>query len=115
LIIEDVAWERLDPLVLPEFDLYWRITLDFLNIAIAQWPEILAKRGLVDRARRQVALIEAQSRRLRDGAMTGPVIAIAPLERIEPPRGCLRPLRERQGARSFCRALIRTSTPSPGH
>ena len=76
LIIEDVAWERLDPLVLPEFDLYWRITLDFLNIAIAQWPEILAKRGLVDRARRQVALIEAQSRRLRDGAMTGPVIAI---------------------------------------
>ncbi len=76
LIIEDVAWEKLDPLVLPEFDSYWRITLDFLNIAIAQWPRSLAERGLVDGARRQVALIEAQSRRLRDGAMTGPVIAI---------------------------------------
>ena len=76
LIIEDVAWERLDPLVLPEFDPYWRITLDFLNIAIAQWPRILAECNLVDKARRQVALIEAQSRRLQDGALSGPVIAI---------------------------------------
>ncbi|MGH6840988.1 MAG: double-strand break repair protein AddB, partial [Methylocella sp.] len=48
LIIEDVAWQRLDPLVLPEFDRYWRITLDFLNIAIEQWPKILAERNLVD-------------------------------------------------------------------
>jgi ATP-dependent helicase/nuclease subunit B len=76
LIIEDVAWERLDPLVLPEFDPYWRITLDFLNIAIEQWPEILAERNLVNKARRQVALIEAQSRRLQDGTLSGPVIAI---------------------------------------
>jgi ATP-dependent helicase/nuclease subunit B len=76
LIIEDVAWERLDPLVLPEFDPYWRITLDFLNIAIEGWPKILAERNLVDKARRQVALIEAQSRRLQDGTLSGPVIAI---------------------------------------
>jgi ATP-dependent helicase/nuclease subunit B len=76
LIIEDVAWERLDPLVLPEFDRYWRISLDFLNIAIEQWPKILAERNLVDKARRQVALIEAQSRRLQDGTLSGPVIAI---------------------------------------
>ncbi|MGH6935215.1 MAG: double-strand break repair protein AddB, partial [Methylocella sp.] len=76
LIIEGVAWERLDPLVLPEFDSYWRITLDFLNIAITHWPEILAERNLVDKARRQVALIEAQSRRLQDGTLSGPVIAI---------------------------------------
>ncbi|MDQ6867181.1 MAG: double-strand break repair protein AddB [Pseudomonadota bacterium] len=76
LIIEGVAWEKLDPLVLPEFDRYWRITLDFLNIAIKQWPRILAERNLVDKARRQVALIEAQSRRLQDGTLTGPVVAI---------------------------------------
>ncbi|MGQ0444672.1 MAG: double-strand break repair protein AddB, partial [Beijerinckiaceae bacterium] len=76
LIIEDVAWERLDPLVLPEFDRYWRITLDFLNIAIEQLPKILAERNLTDNVRRQVALIEAQSRRLQDGALCGPVIAI---------------------------------------
>jgi ATP-dependent helicase/nuclease subunit B len=76
LIIEDVAWERLDPLVLPEFDPYWRITLDFLNIAIEQWPPILAQRGLVDKARRQNALIDVHIRRLQDGAVRGPVIAI---------------------------------------
>jgi ATP-dependent helicase/nuclease subunit B len=76
LIIEDVAWKRLDPLVLPEFDRYWRITLDFLNIAIEQWPESLREQGLVDKARRQVALIEAQSRRVQDGTQSGPVIAI---------------------------------------
>jgi ATP-dependent helicase/nuclease subunit B len=76
LIIEDVAWEKLDPLVLPEFDPYWRITLDFLNIAIEQWPQILADRGLVDKARRQDALIDAQIRRLQDGTVSGPVIAI---------------------------------------
>jgi ATP-dependent helicase/nuclease subunit B len=76
LIIEDVAWDRLDPLVLPEFDPYWRITLDFLNIAIEQWPKILAECNLLDNARRQVALIEMQSRRLQDGALSGPVIAI---------------------------------------
>jgi ATP-dependent helicase/nuclease subunit B len=76
LIIEGVAWEKLDPLVLPEFDPYWRITLKFLNIAIEGWPKILAERNLVDKARRQVALIEAQSRRLRDGTLSGPVVAI---------------------------------------
>ncbi len=76
LIIEDVAWTRLDPLVLPEFDPYWRITLDFLDIAIAQWPEILARFGLVDKARRQVALIARQSQNLQAGRANGPVIAI---------------------------------------
>ncbi|VFU09046.1 Double-strand break repair protein AddB [Methylocella tundrae] len=76
LIIEDINWERLDPLVLPEFDPYWRITLDFLNIAIKGWPKILDERGLVDKARRQVALIEKQSIKLREGRWQGPVVAI---------------------------------------
>jgi ATP-dependent helicase/nuclease subunit B len=76
LIIEDVAWTRLDPLALPELDKYWQITLNFLNIAIKEWPQILAARCCVDKARRQAALIEAQCRRLEDGAFKGPVIAI---------------------------------------
>jgi ATP-dependent helicase/nuclease subunit B len=76
LIIEDVAWTKLDPLVLPEFDPYWRITLDFLNIAIEHWPKILESQGLVDKARRQMALVEAQSRKLRDGRDQKPIIAI---------------------------------------
>ncbi|MGP8231167.1 MAG: double-strand break repair protein AddB [Methylovirgula sp.] len=76
LIIEDVAWEKLDPLVLPEFDRYWRVTLDFLNIAIAQWPSILALHNFVDAARRHVLLIEAQIAETEAGRGKGPVIAI---------------------------------------
>jgi ATP-dependent helicase/nuclease subunit B len=80
LIIEDVAWDRLDPRalpeLLPELDSYWCITLDFLTIAIKGWPKILAERGLVDKARRQVALIDAQCRRLEEGVFAGPIVAI---------------------------------------
>jgi ATP-dependent helicase/nuclease subunit B len=75
LIIEDVAWEKLDPLALPEFDQYWRITLDFLNIAVTQWPAILAAHGLVDAARRQQILVEAQIASIEAGR-AGPVIAM---------------------------------------
>ncbi|HXW70385.1 MAG TPA: double-strand break repair protein AddB [Methylocella sp.] len=76
LIIEDVSWKKFDRLALPEFDPYWGITLDFLNIAIEQWPRILGAKNLVDKARRQVTLIDAQKRRLESGAFTGPVLAI---------------------------------------
>jgi ATP-dependent helicase/nuclease subunit B len=75
LIIEDVGWTKLDPLVLPEFDSYWRITIDFLNIAIKQWPDILAAQGLVDAAKRRMALVDQQSALIRSGK-AGPVIAI---------------------------------------
>ncbi len=75
LIIEDVEWTRLDPLVLPEFDMYWRITIDFLDIAIKQWPLILKERGLVDPARRRMKLVDLQSARILSGH-AGPVIAI---------------------------------------
>jgi len=115
LIIRGCGLERLDPLVLPEFDLYWRITLDFLNIAIAQWPVILAKRGLVDRARRQVALIEAQSRRLRDGAMTGPVIAIGSTGTNRATARLLAAIARAPRGAVVLPGLIRTSTLSPGH
>ncbi|MGB7368982.1 MAG: double-strand break repair protein AddB, partial [Methylovirgula sp.] len=75
LIIEDVAWEKLDLLALPEFDQYWRITLDFLNIAVTRWPTILAAQGLVDAARRQQVLVEAQIARI-EAERTRPVIAM---------------------------------------
>lgn len=76
MIIEDVAWERLDPLVLPEFDHYWRITLDFLNIAMREWPRVLAGNNLIDAARRRVLLAEAQITRIKSGRVQGPIIAI---------------------------------------
>jgi ATP-dependent helicase/nuclease subunit B len=75
LIIEDVEWKRLDPLVLPEFDIYWRITIDFLDIAIRQWPDILRGLGLADPAYRRMKLVDTQSKRILSG-QAGPVIAI---------------------------------------
>jgi len=75
LIIEDVAWTKLDPLVVPEFDAYWRITMDFLDIAMKQWPLILDERHLVDPATRRMKLVDRQSTHILSGN-AGPVIAI---------------------------------------
>jgi ATP-dependent helicase/nuclease subunit B len=74
MTIEGVPWERLAGLAPDNFDAYWRITLDFLKIAIAQWPAWLGERGLVDRAARSALLVEREIARLAAGAMTGPVI-----------------------------------------
>lgn len=76
LIIEDVGWKKLDQLALPEFDLFWRITLDFLNIAIEQWPLILRDHHFVDAARRHVMLVTAQIEQIATGRARGPLIAI---------------------------------------
>jgi ATP-dependent helicase/nuclease subunit B len=73
LIIEDVAWEKLTRLCLNSFDDYWRITLDFLNIAISHWPQVLAERNKIDCARRQVLLIEREITRMEQDR--GPIVA----------------------------------------
>jgi ATP-dependent helicase/nuclease subunit B len=74
MTIEGVPWDRLAGLAPDSFDAYWRITLDFLKIAIAQWPAWLSERGLVDRAARSALLVEREIARLAAGAMSGPVI-----------------------------------------
>jgi ATP-dependent helicase/nuclease subunit B len=74
MIIEGVPWARLEGLAPGDFDPYWRITLDFLKIAIAQWPAWLAERGLVDEAARGALLVERELTRLAAGARRGPVI-----------------------------------------
>ena len=56
MIIENVEWRGLENLG-GEFDDYWRITLRFLDIAITEWPRILAARGVCDPAARQNMLI----------------------------------------------------------
>ena len=74
LVIEDVAWTRIEPLATDDFDRYWRITLDFLDVAITQYPQILAAMQRVDSATRQMRLIEAEVKRLTTGTVGGPVI-----------------------------------------
>jgi ATP-dependent helicase/nuclease subunit B len=74
LIIEGVDPERLDNLVTENFDPYWRITLDFLKIAFAQWPAWLNERGLIDRVRRGALLIDNEIRALASKTSRGPTI-----------------------------------------
>src|SRR5262245_47926845 len=69
-----VAWDRLDGLVPETLDRYWQLTLEFLQIARENWPQILAERGAIEPAARRDALIKAEAARL--AAHTGgPVIA----------------------------------------
>ncbi len=73
MIIEGVAWTRLETLAPDLYDPYWRITLDFLKIAFAHWPEWLAERGLIDRAKRIALLIDEEIKAL-DSPRRGPTI-----------------------------------------
>ena len=68
------ALGKLETLAPDFYDSYWRITLDFLKIAFAHWPEWLAERGLIDRAKRVALLIENEIKALADGARRGPTI-----------------------------------------
>jgi ATP-dependent helicase/nuclease subunit B len=78
-LIDDMIIDKVDPQALetlaPEtYDRYWRITLDFLKIAFAAWPDWLAEQGLIDRAARVAALVEAEIVGLASGARRGPTI-----------------------------------------
>jgi ATP-dependent helicase/nuclease subunit B len=73
MIIEGAPWTRLETLAPDLYDPYWRITLDFLKIAFAHWPEWLAERGLIDRAKRIALLIEDEIKAL-EGSRRGPTI-----------------------------------------
>ena len=74
MIIEGVDWRRLERLAPEEYDVYWRITLDFLKIAFEYWPAWLRDNGLVDRAERTALLVKAEINALEAGARSGPTI-----------------------------------------
>jgi ATP-dependent helicase/nuclease subunit B len=74
MIIEGAPWSSIGTLAPDVYDPYWRITLDFLKIAFARWPEWLAERGLIDRAKRIALLIDDEIKALEGGARRGPTI-----------------------------------------
>src|SRR5208283_3829507 len=74
MIIEGAPWTKLETLAPDSYDSYWRITLDFLKIAFAHWPQWLVERGLIDRAKRIALLIENEIRAAEGGARRGPTI-----------------------------------------
>src|SRR5271163_4249930 len=74
MIIEGAPWTKLETLAPDLYDPYWRITLDFLKIAFARWPNWLADHGLIDRAKRIALLIEDEIKALEGGTRRGPTI-----------------------------------------
>jgi len=75
MTIEGVDWGKLETLAPREFDHYWELTLKFLRIATTIWPEHLREIGRMDRAERQVRLIDGEIARLAARA-DEPVVAI---------------------------------------
>ncbi len=68
------------PAVLPtlaaeDFAAHWGITLDFLRIVTAAWPQWLRDNGLMNPAARQVALLDAQGAAWARQAPDMPVLA----------------------------------------
>jgi ATP-dependent helicase/nuclease subunit B len=75
-IIENVDPSSIDSLAGESFDQYWAITTRFLSIALEQWPRILQQRGMMDKARRQQALLTAQIEHLQKAGERDPVVAL---------------------------------------
>ena len=74
MIIDGVPWEKTKTLAPEVYDPYWGITLEFLKIAFAGWPQWLAEHRLVDRATRIALLIDDEIKALAGGARRGPTI-----------------------------------------
>jgi ATP-dependent helicase/nuclease subunit B len=72
---EEVPWDAFSRLVPSDYDEAWRITADFLAIAIATWPEHLAEIGCSDPAWRRSRALRALADDLRRFPPSGPVIA----------------------------------------
>ena len=70
MIIEGVPWSRLETIVADAFDPYWKITLDFLKIAVAAWPDWLVENGLADRASLAAALVDREIAALPEAGPT---------------------------------------------
>jgi ATP-dependent helicase/nuclease subunit B len=59
-----VSWDRLGDLVPDKFDVYWQLTLRFLQIAHKAWPEVLREHNCIEPAERRDRLIKAETARL---------------------------------------------------
>ena len=60
----NVSWDRLGELVPDKFDIYWQLTLRFLQIAHQAWPNVLRERNCIEPAERRDRLIKAEAARL---------------------------------------------------
>ncbi|HXW48416.1 MAG TPA: double-strand break repair protein AddB [Xanthobacteraceae bacterium] len=70
----NVDWGRLEDLVPEQFDTFWQLTLEFLQIVRRNWWDVLTETRSMEPAERRNALIKAEAARLA-GKIDGPVIA----------------------------------------
>jgi ATP-dependent helicase/nuclease subunit B len=78
-LIDQVATERLDfskvKDLAPADSEYWQLTVRFLDLVQAHWPEILAAEGAMDQPARRNLLLERQCALWKARPPQGPVIA----------------------------------------
>jgi ATP-dependent helicase/nuclease subunit B len=74
LLVEGVAFERLETVVHAGFARHWQRTLDFLRIVGRHWPAILAEHGTIDAIDRRNRLLRAQATLWREQPPAAPVI-----------------------------------------
>jgi ATP-dependent helicase/nuclease subunit B len=74
--IEEVrALDAVDAWVDVEMARHWRLSAEFLKLAIESWPRRLAELGLMDVTARRVALLDALARRWRDAPPADVLVA----------------------------------------
>ena len=76
LHIEDVPVDAFESLSDEAYSEFWAITTRFLQIALREWPQILAERGRIDAIAYQKRLVEAQIAELTRTPPASPVIAL---------------------------------------
>lgn len=72
---EGLSMDDLATLVPEDYAAHWNITLEFLKILSAAWPEILAAEGVIDGAVRRDKLIRARARFWAENPPQTPIIA----------------------------------------
>jgi ATP-dependent helicase/nuclease subunit B len=72
---ERLGFDRLAELVPAEFAAHWQITLEFLRILSARWPEILAEEGCCDPAERRTRLLAKRAEAWRRNPPADPIVA----------------------------------------
>ena len=75
VLTEGADLTQLAALVPQEFADHWQITLDFLKVLTARWPEELERLGFMEQAERRNNLLRAQAAVWREAPPAGPVIA----------------------------------------
>ncbi|ABS61760.1 Double-strand break repair protein AddB [Parvibaculum lavamentivorans DS-1] len=75
VLTEGADLTRLADLVPQDFADHWQITIDFLKVLTARWPEELARLGHMEQAERRNLLLRAQAEAWTAAPPPGPVIA----------------------------------------